>query len=901
MPNSPLLLVDGSSYFYRAFHALPNLSNSKGQATGAIYGITNMLRRLLAEYQPTHAAVIFDAKGKTFRHELSADYKATRPPMPSELVSQIELTHEMVKALGFPLLVVEGVEADDVIGTLALQAEQQGRQVIIFTGDKDLAQLVNPNIILINTMNDSRLDEAGVQEKYGVKPNQIIDFLTLMGDKSDNVKGVDKVGEKTAAKWLQSYGSLEKLLKYHQEIKGKVGENLRQAMEYLPLSRQLVTIKCDVALTETPETLVLAAANQMQLKKLFAHLEFKQWLAELEHSAVLPAAKFEKKTAHYSTILSEEQFNNWIEKLEKATLFAFDTETTGLNYLTAELVGLSFAVLNEETIEAAYLPLQHNALDAPKQLNLDSVLKRLQPLLENPQKIKVAQNAKFDCHILANYNIQVCGVQFDTMLESYLLDSQAKHDLDSLAEQYLNYKTITFNEIAGKGAKQLTFNQVSVDIASQYAAEDADVTLQLHHCLWQQLQSPLNKGLRTVFETLEIPLIPVLVEIERNGVKIAIEQLRHFSQELMQRIDALEQQAYQLAGTKFNLNSPKQLQSILFEQLNLPVLEKTPTGQASTAESVLQELAQNYPLPAVIMEHRSLSKLKSTYVDALPAQIQAKTGRVHSSFHQAITVTGRLSSSDPNLQNIPIRSADGRKIRQAFIASENYKILSADYSQIELRIMAHLSGDESLLNAFSTNQDVHRATAAEVFNVTVAEVSNEQRRKAKAINFGLIYGMSAFGLAKQLTIEQQEAQSYIDTYFARYPKIKAYMENTRELAKQQGYIETVLGRRLYLPDIQARQYQKRQAAERTAINAPMQGTAADIIKKAMIDIHQWLKETQLDCKMILQVHDELVFEVANEIVETVKPKIQHLMSEAITLKVPLLVEVGVGDNWEAAH
>ncbi|EIJ44174.1 DNA polymerase I [Beggiatoa alba B18LD] len=907
-----LYLVDGSSYLYRAFHAMPSLSNAEGTPTGAVYGVTNMLRNLLKEYQPTHAAVIFDAKGETFRHQLSADYKATRPPMPPELAEQIPVIHEIVQAMGFPLLSVSGVEADDVIGTLARQAEQAGMSVIIFTGDKDLAQLVNAQITLVNTMNNSRLDPQGVKDKFGVTPTQIVDFLSLVGDKVDNVRGVDKVGEKTAAKWLAQYHSLDSIVANASEIKGKVGENLRAALSYLPLTRELVTICCDVPLSETPLSLTLATRNDARLHELYQTLEFKSWLRDLSTATELtttskktyktvtpePAEPIQaiERNPQYTCILTEDALQAWLSRLAEATLIAFDTETDGLDYLQSQLVGLSFALQADEAI---YIPVAHDYMGAPAQLSRERVLQLCKPILENPKIGKIGQNIKFDAHILANHGIQLQGIAYDSLLESYILDSTRPHDMDSLALAHLQIKTTTFEEVAGKGAKQLLFSQVALDVATDYAAEDADVTWQLHRKLWADLQT--TPSLQTIFTEIEMPLIPVLLTMERNGVMIDADKLYNQSNELASQLQALELQAHEQAGMVFNLNSPKQLQTILFEKFNLPVLEKTPKGQPSTAESVLQELANNYPLPALIMSHRTLSKLKSTYTDALPQQIKAKTGRVHTSYQQAVTTTGRLSSTEPNLQNIPIRTPEGRRIRQAFIAPKGFKIIAADYSQIELRIMAHLSQDAGLLKAFSLGEDIHRATASEVFGVPLTEVSATQRRNAKAINFGLIYGMSAFGLGKQLDIGRTEAQGYIDAYFTRYPDVKRYMNDIQQQAHELGYVETVFGRRLYLPEINARNHQRRQYAERTAINAPMQGTAADIIKKAMIVLHQWTQENTSKIKMIMQVHDELVFEVADDFIDIAREKIQQLMTSVADLRVPLIVDVGVGNNWDEAH
>ncbi len=899
----PLVLVDGSSYLYRAFHALPALNNSHGEPTGAVYGVVNMLRRLLKDHACDHVAVVFDAKGKTFRDELFDQYKANRPPMPEELRSQLEPLLAIVEAMGLPLLRIPGVEADDVIGTLAIQAVALDMPVVISTGDKDMAQLVDADglITLTNTMTDTVLDAKGVEDKFGVPPRCIIDYLALVGDTSDNVPGVPKVGPKTAAKWLQDYGSLDEVIAHAHDIKGKVGENLRQHMAQLELSRQLVTIKCDVPLDMGPEQLQRQAPNNDALKEWFQRLEFKTWLSELLDTTGTPAAEVENHggapAPEYETVTDIAAFDRWVERLEHAELFAFDTETTSLNYMQAELVGVSFAV---NAFEGAYVPVGHDYPGAPQQLDRDRVLERLRPLLESDAHAKVGQHLKYDMNVLARYGITLRGIRFDTMLESYVLDSTAsRHDMDSLALKYLGHKTIHFEDVAGKGAKQLTFNQVALEQAAPYAAEDADVTLRLHHALWPRLQS--LPGLQKLFEEIEMPLLPVLAAMERNGVLVDCQQLAVQSKELAERMDAIEQQAHAQAGAPFNLGSPKQIQAILFEQQGLPVVRKTPKGQPSTSEDVLAELALEYPLPRLILEHRSLSKLRSTYCERLPEYVDPHTARVHTSYHQAVAATGRLSSSEPNLQNIPIRTEEGRRIRQAFIAPPGYRLMAADYSQIELRIMAHLSGDEGLLRAFSEGADIHRATAAEVFGLDPEQVSSEQRRSAKAINFGLIYGMSAFGLARQLGIERSAAQQYVERYFARYPGVKAFMDRTREQAREQGFVETVFGRRLYLPEINASNGQRRQYAERTAINAPMQGTAADIIKRAMIDVHAWLADTTLDAKMIMQVHDELVFEVADADVETVRAQVCARMTAAADLAVPLEVESGVGCNWEEAH
>ncbi len=899
----PFIMVDGSSYLYRAFHALPPLTSSKGQDTGAIYGVVNMLRKLLESYRPERVAIVFDAKGKTFRDELYEAYKANRPPMPKELSTQIEPLLDIVRAMGLPLLQVPGVEADDVIGTLAKQATADGWHTVISTGDKDLAQLVNPQVTLINTMNDSILDEDTVMEKFGVRPDQIIDYLALVGDSSDNIPGVPKVGPKTAAKWLAKYDTLDNLVAHADEIKGKVGENLRASLEQLPLSKQLTTIRCDVDLDVGLDAMTVAPADSAALRRWFEELEFRTWLRQLdgEDNAGEDGGEADDASADtevdYQTILTQADFDNWLARLRKAELIAFDTETTSLNYMQAEVVGLSFAV---EPGQAAYLPVAHDYPGAPDQLSRDEVFRQIGPLLADPGVSKLGHHLKYDRSVLANHGVELNGIAYDSMLESYIVDSTAsRHDLDSLCRKYLGHTNIKFEEVAGKGVKQLTFNQVPLETASPYAAEDADMTLRLHRKLWPKLEAVPR--LKALYETLECPLIPVLGDIERTGVKVDVEMLKTQSRELAERMQDVEAEAHSLAGEPFNLGSPKQIQAILFDKQQLPVLAKTPKGAPSTAEPVLQELALDYPLPKLILEHRSLSKLKSTYTDKLPQQVDPRTGRVHTSYHQAVAATGRLSSSDPNLQNIPIRSAEGRRIRQAFIAEPGCLVFAADYSQIELRIMAHLSGDEGLVQSFAHGEDIHRATAAEVFGVAVDDVSNDQRRSAKAINFGLIYGMSAFGLAKQLGIERGRAQQYVDLYFERYPGVKAYMESTRELAREQGYVETLLGRRLYLPEIKARNVQRRQAAERTAINAPMQGTAADIIKIAMLSVNEWIKDGKYDVKMIMQVHDELVFEIAEDDVTEAGKEISRRMENATALSVPLLVETGVGANWDEAH
>lgn len=915
MSQAPLVLVDGSSYLYRAFHALPPLTTSKGMPTGAVKGVLNMLKSLRKQYPDSLFAVVFDAKGGTFRDAMFAEYKANRPSMPDDLRVQIEPLHASVKALGYPLLCVEGVEADDVIGTLARSSAALGRPVIISTGDKDMAQLVDGHITLVNTMTGSVLDVAGVHEKFGVGPEHIIDFLALMGDKVDNIPGVPGVGEKTAVGLLTGiggglsdlYANLDKVpalaIRGAKTLPAKLEEHRDAAF----LSYELATIKVDVPLDVEVEALVCGEPDREALLALYTEMEFKSWVAEVQRDAakagddvapaVEPAARVEPK---YETILDQARFDAWLEKLRQASLFAFDTETTGLDAQQAQLVGLSFAV---EPHEAAYVPLAHDYEGAPVQLDREAVLLALKPLLEDPAKAKVGQNAKYDINILANGSpaIEMRGVAYDTMLESYVLNSTAtRHDMDSLAQKYLDHTTIAFEDIAGKGAKQLTFNQITLDKAGPYAAEDADITLRLHHALQARLaQTP---SVQPVLMDIEMPLVPVLARIERQGALVDAELLKVQSGELGVKMAELELRAYELAGETFNLGSPKQLGTILYDKLGMPVLSKTAKGQPSTAEAVLDELAeQGYPLPEVLMQYRSLSKLKSTYTDKLPGQINPRTGRIHTSYQQAVAATGRLSSSDPNLQNIPIRTAEGRRIRQAFVASPGYKLLAADYSQIELRIMAHLAKDEGLLHAFRNDLDVHRATAAEVFGVALEDVTTDQRRSAKAINFGLIYGMSAFGLAKQIGVDRKQSQDYIDRYFARYPGVLAYMERTRAQAAEQGFVETLFGRRLYLPDINAKNPALRKGAERTAINAPMQGTAADIIKRAMVKVDNWLSESGLDARVILQVHDELVLEVREDLVEQVKDEIRQHMSQAAQLDVPLLVEAGVGANWDEAH
>jgi len=908
--SNPLVLVDGSSYLFRAYHVpyLQALSTSYGQPTGAITGVLNMIKSLQKDYPNGNIVVVFDAKGKTFRNDMYSEYKANRPPMPDDLRTQIAPLHEIIEAMGLPLLVIEGVEADDVIGTLADQASKLGMETVISTGDKDMAQLVNPHVRLINTMTNVEMDEAGVEEKFAVRPDQIIDYLALMGDKVDNIPGVDKCGPKTAAKWLAEHGTLEQVMANADNVKGKVGEHLRNALSHLPLSYELATIKLDVDLPEKVQDIkptvvdfekLIALSSQFELKRLLT--ETQQKVKQATTAKSTPAKEpndLITVVGNYHTILTQTDFDVWLEKLKAADLFAFDTETTSLNYMDAELVGVSFSV---SAGEAAYLPVAHDYLDAPDQLDRAHVLASLKPLLENPEIKKVGQHLKYDKNVLANYDINLQGIAFDTMLESYVLNSVAtRHDMDSLAETYLGQTTIHFEEIAGKGAKQITFNQIPLDKAAPYAAEDADITLRLHNVIWQKLSEEID--LVNVFKEIELPLSPVLAKMEQFGVLIDSQKLAQQSQDLAVRIFELEKEVHELAGEEFNLGSPKQLQEILYKKMDLPILKKTPKGAPSTAEEVLQELAINYPLPKLLMEYRGLSKLKNTYTDKLPKMINARTGRVHTSYHQAITATGRLSSTDPNLQNIPIRTEEGRRVRQAFIARTGYKIVAADYSQIELRIMAHLSGDKGLLKAFANGQDIHTATASEVFDTPVEEVSIEQRRNAKAINFGLIYGMSAFGLSKQLNIPRHDAQKYMDLYFERYPSVLTYMEDTRQVAKDKGYVSTVFGRRLYLPEINATNGMRRKGAERAAINAPMQGTAADIIKKAMLAVDQWIETLPTDdVRMIMQVHDELVFEIKQYKLTEYQNKITSLMEQAVQLDVPLIVETGVGENWDEAH
>jgi len=919
--KQPLILVDGSSYLFRAYHVpyLQALSTANGQPTGAITGVLNMLRSLKKDYPNGNVVVIFDAKGKTFRNDLYPEYKANRPPMPDDLRSQITPIHNIITAMGLPLLVISGVEADDVIGTLAKQAHEQGIETVISTGDKDMAQLVTPHVRLINTMTDVELNEAGVEEKFGVRPDQIIDYLALMGDKVDNIPGVVKCGPKTAVKWLAEHGSLDAVMANADKVKGKIGENLRNALEQLPLSYLLATIKCDVELEKSVEQLQPAEPDTDVLRSLYQEFELKRLLADLDKGSkgeqITTTAKVEVNSpvtkptnvdvavvevadTQYDIILDKAAFNDWLDKLSASDAFSFDTETTSVSYMKAELVGVSFAV---EVGKAAYVPLTHDYPDAPEQLDRDWVLAQLTPLLESTTIKKIGQNLKYDANVLSHYDIKLQGVAFDTMIESYCYNSVAtRHNMDALALKYLDYKTVHFEDIAGKGAKQLTFNQIEIEKAGHYAAEDADITLRLHQAIFPALEQ-LPEQL-SVYNEIEIPLMPVLAQMEQTGVLIDCDILDQQSQSIGQRLDELEIEAHNLAGKSFNLSSPKQLQQILFEELKIPVIKKTPKGAPSTAEEVLQELALDYPLPKVILENRGLSKLKSTYTDKLPLMVSPKTGRVHTSYHQAVTATGRLSSTDPNLQNIPIRSEQGRKIRQAFIAPKDHKIVAIDYSQIELRIMAHLSKDKGLVTAFSEGKDVHRATAAEIFAVELDEVTTDQRRSAKAINFGLIYGMSAFGLAKQLNIGRHQAQEYQDKYFERYPGVLTYMAETRQQAREQGFVETLYGRRLYLPDINAKNGMRKKAAERAAINAPMQGTAADIIKKAMLAVAAWLAEQNDDrIKMTMQVHDELIFEIHQDIVEESTAKLVELMNNAVELSVPLIAEAGIGNNWDEAH
>ena len=902
MKQPQLILIDGSSYLYRAFYVpqLKRMQTSSGQPTGAVFGTINMIKSLMTEYPDSNIVAIFDAKGKNFRHELYPDYKANRPPMPDELRSQIDYVHRGIKAMGVPLVATPGVEADDVIGAYAKQASDLGQTVLVASGDKDLAQIVNDKVSLIDTMKKVIMDAAGVEEKFGVRPDQIIDYLALMGDSSDNVPGVPKVGPKTAVKWIKEYGSLDGVISNADKIGGKVGENLREFIPQLPLSKDLVTIRNEMDVDPALNELKQGEQDRAQLIEIFQELQFKKWLAEYGEelktsNAGAPIEAF--KPGQYHTVFDQKTLLEWVAKLSDSEGFAFDTETTSVHAQQADLVGLSFAF---ESGEAVYVPLAHTYMGAPQQLNREWVLEQFKPLLEDPDLPKIGQNLKYDMSVLANYGIAMQGVVFDTMLESYVLDSvNSRHDMDTLSEMHLGHTPVPFSEVAGKGKAQLTFDQIEIETAAHYAAEDADVTLRLHHALMPRLTS--QPSLHRIFTEFEMPLVTVLSKIEDNGVLIDDTMLLQQSQELAMSMQSAQKTAFELAGQEFNLASPKQIQEILYDRMELPVLKKTPKGAPSTAEDVLQELAIEHELPRLILQHRSLGKLKSTYTDKLPTMINSKTGRVHTSYHQAVTATGRLSSSDPNLQNIPIRTAEGRRIREAFIAASGKQVVAADYSQIELRIMAHLSSDETLLHAFNNGLDIHRATAAEIFEAELDAVTDEQRRHAKAVNFGLIYGMSAFGLAKQLHVERKQAQAYIDQYFERYPGVKKYMESTREFAREQGYVETVFGRRLYLPDINAKNHNVRQYAERTAINAPMQGTAADIIKSAMIAVHDWIGDDNDHVSMIMQVHDELVFEVTEAKMSTVSQRICEIMQSVADLRVPLVVDAGMGDNWAVAH
>ncbi len=911
-----LVLVDGSSYLYRAFHALPPLANSKGEPTGAVYGVLNMLNKLVKDYGPERIAVVFDAPGRTFRDDLFAEYKANRPPMADELRAQIGPLLEAVEAQGLPLLRVPGVEADDVIGTLAKRGLESGLEVVVSTGDKDMAQLVDGRLTLVNTMSETTLDRAGVKAKFDVFPEQIVDYLALVGDSSDNIPGVPKVGPKTAAKWLNEFGTLDTLIAHAGEVSGKVGESLRENLATLELSRKLAIIRCDVPLDTSIDDLAPKPPDIERLRTLYRRLELNSLLRQLGDGAAAPAAiasapqpavapsqladfatPAPAPARHYDLVLTHEQLDGWLRALGSAELFAFDTETTSLDYMVAEIVGVSFCV---EPGHAAYVPLAHNYAGAPDQLPRDAVLSKLKPLLEDPNRAKLGHHLKYDGHVLANHGIAIAGMRYDSMLESYVLNSTAtRHDMDSTAKKYLGIDTIHYEDVAGKGAKQIGFNQVAIEIAAEYSAEDADVTLQLHRHLWAELGR--IPALRTLYEEIEQPLVPVLMRMEHHGVLIDRKMLQVQSHELAKRMLEVVELAHREAGGPFNIDSPKQLQEVLFSKLQIPVLRKTPTGQPSTAEDVLEELAETYALPKLVLEYRGLAKLKSTYTDTLPEQINARTGRVHTSYHQAVAATGRLSSTDPNLQNIPIRTPEGRRIRQAFIAPQGCKLVAADYSQIELRIMAHLSGDDGLLKAFAADMDIHQATAAEVFGLTLDAVSADQRRSAKAINFGLIYGMSAFGLAKQLGIDRGAAQSYVNLYFERYPGVKAFMDRTRQQAKSAGYVETVFGRRLYLPDINSKDRARQQYAERSAINAPMQGTAADIIKRAMIDVDRWIIDSKVPARLIMQVHDELVVEVESSALAQVTEELRNRMSGAAQLRVPLRVDAGAGDNWDEAH
>jgi len=912
-----LLLVDGSSYLYRAFHALPDLRNKNNEPTGAVYGVLNMLRRLRKETAADYIACVFDAKGKTFRDDWYPEYKANRPPMPDDLVKQIEPLHQSARAEGWPLIMVEGVEADDVIGTLAKQAEAMGVHTIISTGDKDITQLVSPAVRLVNTMSNENLDEKGVEEKFGVNPGQMVDYLTLIGDSVDNVPGVAKVGPKTAVKWLKQYGTLDQVVAHADDFTGAVGENLRKALDWLPQAKKLLTIKCDVELPFTVGNLVPQPRDTARLSELFDRLEFKTWKRELESSdaqasstrtsGLEPRSTQSANNApghaprtsperEYETVLTDNQLNNWLSRISAAALVSIDTETTGLDPMTARLVGISLSV---EAHRAAYIPVGHNYAGAPRQLAPDRVLAALKDWMQSTQHRKVGQNLKYDRHVFANHGVLLSGVEHDTLLQSYVLESHQSHDMDSLAARHLGVKTITYDEVTGKGASRIPFEQVAVERATEYSGEDADVTLQLHRTLYPQVEQDLK--LANVYRAIEMPVMEVLFTMERQGVLLDARLLEIQGKELGEKMIELENRVHQEAGQPFNLNSPKQLQEILFERKGLPVKKKTPGGQSSTDEDVLQELALDHPLPKLILEYRGLAKLKSTYTDKLPKMVNPSTGRVHTNYAQAVAVTGRLASNDPNLQNIPVRTAEGRRIREAFIAPPGSVIVSADYSQIELRIMAHLSQDKSLLKAFAAGEDVHRHTASEIFGVDSATVASEQRRYAKVINFGLIYGMSAFGLASQLGIERSAAQQYMERYFQRYPGVKEYMERTRETARDRGYVETVFGRRLYLPEIRSGNGARRQGAERAAINAPMQGTAADLIKLAMIAVHNWIATSQIKSQLIMQVHDELVLEVPKGELEAVIVELPRLMGNVAKLDVPLVVDVGAGPNWEKAH
>ncbi len=917
--NKTLLLVDGSSYLYRAFHAMPDLRNAEGAPTGAIYGMINMLRRLRQDYEAAYIACVFDAKGKTFRDDLYSEYKANRASMPEDLVRQIEPIHEVVRAMGWPILMVEGIEADDVIGTLAVQAASQGLNTVVSTGDKDLAQLVNERVTLVNTMSNEKLDRDGVIAKFGVPPERIVDYLTLVGDTVDNVPGVEKVGPKTAVKWLTQHGTLDDVIAHASDIGGVVGENLRRALDWLPQAKHLVTVKCDcdlsAHLSDIGQQLINRPEDKEALREFFTRMGFRTWLREIntdrQASAVaaqsaeggaqgglFPADALPEPPAevHYETVLTEVQLKHWLEKIDAAALTAVDTETTSLEAMRASMVGISLCV---EPGSAAYIPLAHNYPGAPDQLAREQVLEMLRPWLENPAKPKLGQHLKYDSHIFANHGVSLQGIVHDTLLQSYVLESHRNHDMDSLALRWLDKKTISYQDVCGKGASQIGFDEVSIERATEYAAEDADITLRLHQAMWSRIEA--NEKLRFIYEDIEIPTARVLQRIERNGVLIDTGLLEAQSTELGTRLLALEQQAHGLAGQPFNLNSPKQLGEILFDKLGLPVVKKTPGGTPSTDEEVLQKLAEDYPLPKLLLDYRSLSKLKSTYTDKLPRMVNPQTGRVHTNYGQATAVTGRLSSNEPNLQNIPVRTVEGRRIREAFIAAPGHQIISADYSQIELRIMAHLSGDPGMLRAFASGEDIHRATAAEIFGVAVDQVDSEQRRAAKVINFGLMYGMSAFGLAGNLGVERSAAQMYMDKYFTRFAGVKQFMDDIRQQAKSQGYIETVFGRRLWLPEINSPNGPRRQGAERAAINAPMQGTAADLIKLAMIAVQNWLDTDKLGSKMVMQVHDELVLEVPDHEIALVKDRLPQLMAGVAQLKVPLVADVGCGANWEVAH